>query len=158
SVFWNILFHTVLPTDPFAHHLRNYIMTCVLTVALWVLICRVTSEWFSRVAAIGFFVISKVHLTDIGYINCDDSVLSALHLVLLIYFLIVYLQTGGRWSLWLSWYFFAMESGSRDYGIASLAPVLIIIAVDIARKPLWDWSRFARTALPYVVITLGYLV
>src|SRR5262245_45690273 len=21
SVFWNILFHTVLPTDPFAHHL-----------------------------------------------------------------------------------------------------------------------------------------
>lgn len=156
SVFWNLLFQSFLPHQPWFHHVRTYATTCLLTALVWALLGRVVQSWAARVAGLAFFALSKVHLTDIGYINCNDSVMSGIHLVCLLYFLLVHLQTGSRWSLWLSWIFFAMQSGSRDYGIVALAPVLLILLFETRRRGPSDWSRFTRLALPYFLIVLGY--
>jgi hypothetical protein len=156
SVFWNLLFQSVLPAEPFVHHLRTYLMICVLAVMVWALLGRVVESWSARVAGFALFAISKVHLTNVGYINCNDSVMSAIHLVCLFYFLLVYLQTGARWSLWLSWVFFAMQAGSRDYGIVVLAPVLLIFLFETIQQNRWDWRRFTRLALPFFIIVMAY--
>lgn len=154
SVAWNLFFQSMLPHDPLWHHARNYAMTCVLAVLVWMLIGRVVANRWARVGGFAFFVVSKVHLTDIGYININDSVMSTIHVVCLMLFLLIHLQTGARWSLWLSYVFFLLQAGSRDYGIVSLCPVLLTIAFDSYRDGVMQWRRLVRMGAPFVLLAV----
>lgn len=77
----NLIWMAILPLDPWAHHVRNYVGSVLAVLLLHRVLLRLTTSRYARVIGVGLFAVSKIHLTNIGYINCNDSVVSLLLLL-----------------------------------------------------------------------------
>jgi hypothetical protein len=127
---WYLIFSHFLPVEPWAYHLRNYLTTVAAAALLYALSRRLVASPVARGVGVAFFAVSKVHLTTIGYINCNDSIMSLIQIEVALWFLLVYFQTGRSRFLYLSYVPYTLEVFSRDYGMAVLAVVATAFLVQ----------------------------
>lgn len=146
---WYLIFNHFLPVAPWAHHLRNFLTTVAATALLYALSRRLVASPVARGAGVAFFAISKVHLTTIGYINCNDSIMSLIQIEATLWFLLVYFQTGRPRFLYFSYVPYTLEVFSRDYGIAIFAVVATAVLVQ---------SRYVETPRRFVASRLAPFV
>ena len=146
---WGILFHWVLPREPLAYHVRNWLLTAAAIGLLYLVLYRLTSNRLASLAGLSWFVLSKVHLTTIGFVIIGDTVLSLLHSLAALYFLIVYFQDRSRLALALSYLFFGLAVFSRDSGIVLLGVMVAAWAVALLREnvPVQPERESERSAL-----------
>ena len=154
---WGILFHWVLPREPLAYHVRNWLLTAAAIGLLYLVLYRLTSNRLASLAGLSWFVLSKVHLTTIGFVIIGDTVLSLLHSLAALYFLIVYFQDRSRLALALSYLFFGLAVFSRDSGIVLLGVMVAAWAVALLRENTFHWRRLTVKTLPNAVIVAVYL-
>ena len=154
---FGIVSNGLLPPEPWAYHLRNWLLTAVVIGLLYSLIRRLTASRTVALAGLSWFLVSKVHLTTLGYILMADVILNLLASLAALYFLVRHLQTPRRLNLALSYLFFALAALSRDYGVVVLAPIMATWLTEERRKDGLSWRRFARGTMPYVLIAACYL-
>lgn len=108
--------HFILPPDPWWFHLRNLALSAVNLFLLYVLLTRLVAAAAARAVAFTAFVVSKVHLTTIGYINIVDSIVMLGLLLLTL----------------IAWLRFADHPGRGAYALALLATTLAVFTKDYA--------------------------
>ena len=160
TALWGIGSQLLLPWDPLVHHVFNFLLTLVNVVLLHRIMLRVTSSRSARILGIAFFAISKAHLSTIGMIAGLDLVVTLLHFLATLLFLLRYLQGRKRVDLILSLVFFTLGIFSRDYSIAFLSVVFVLFfffTLETKDKP-GGWKAAAVKFLPFTVIAVGYLI
>ncbi len=154
---WYLLFNTFLPVIPLAHHIRNWLMTIVAAALLYELMRRLVPDPLARAVGLSIFAISKVHLTTIGYINCNDSIMSLIQTEAAVYFLIVHFQTRRVLFLYLCYAAYTLEVFSRDYGAVIGAIMAAVIFLQAAAERLrlrWVTAQL----VPFIGISLLYVL
>lgn len=154
---WGLLFFQMLPLDPLIYHLRNWIMTALAVVMLYLLLARLVPSRPARLMGLALFAISKVHLSTIGIIIANDMVMSLIHCLCCLYFLVRYFQDGRRLDLVWSCLFFLLEAFSRDYGIGLILPIALYIAIVSRDANGFPWRRWLIRMSPFAAIVAVYL-
>jgi fucose 4-O-acetylase-like acetyltransferase len=165
--FWSVVLGMPLPGDPVIFHIRNLSLN-LINVLLLYQIMLLTVRWrTARLIGIGVFILSKVHLTIIGWIQSVDQAMTLMQFLVCILFLIRYLQKR-RWVDYvIALIFFTLGIFARDYSVIFVLVVLILIFF----YPLEDaegsvrgkeWLRSAvplvKVAAPFVLLAALYLV
>ncbi|HEY4248074.1 MAG TPA: hypothetical protein VGM64_14580 [Lacunisphaera sp.] len=148
----------ILPPEPLAFHLRNFGFILLELFLLHRILCRVATTSSARYLGCAFFILSKIHLTLIGYINSIDTHVLSLFLLLSALFFLRYVQGKKQSDYWFGLLFCLLSHFSKDYGLVVNAVVLAIIFVyDLPRQ---NWVRKARQwfwrILPLGLITTVY--
>jgi hypothetical protein len=154
---WYLIFNHFLPVEPWAHHLRNYLTTVAAAALLYALSRRLVASPVARGVGVAFFAVSKVHLTTIGYINCNDSIMSLIQIEAVLWFLLVYFQTGRSRFLYLAYVPYTLEVFSRDYGMAVFAVVATAFLVQ-SRHVEAPWRFIASRLAPFAGIAAVYFL
>ena len=135
----NLIWMAILPLDPWAHHVRNLAGSVLAILLLQRMLMRLTISRFARVIGVGLFAVSKIHLTNIGYINCNDSVVSLLLLLAAVLFWLRYLDTKRTRNYLGALGLSTLAIFTKDYGLVAVA---VIAAIVVIREiPLREWKR-----------------
>ena len=154
---FGIVSNWLLPADPLVYHLRNWLLTAVVIGLLYSLIRRLTTSRVVALVGLSWFLVSKVHLTTLGFILMADVIFNLAASLAALYFLVRHLQTPSRPNLAFSCFFFALAAFSRDYGVVVLAPIVVTWLAEECRQDGFSWRRFARGTTPYALIAACYL-
>jgi uncharacterized membrane protein YtjA (UPF0391 family) len=121
--------HFVLPQDPLAFHLRNFVFS---VINLWLfhrLLLRLVSSRAARLTAFFLFALSKVHLTTIGYINIFDSIVMLMLLLATLLFFTRFVQERRRIDYALGLAFAVLSMFTKDHGVVMVAVVMALIGI-----------------------------
>ena len=154
SIAWVIGTQILLPWDPLAHHIRNFVFTLLNLFLLHRILLRVTLSTPPRVLGLAFFALNKVHLTAIGWINVFEIIVTLMHFLLILLFLLRYLQEGRKWDYCLALGGFLLTVFSRDYSIVLLAVVVAIFylrALDERGNPA-RWRSALGMLVPFCMV------
>lgn len=155
----NLIWMAILPLDPWAHHVRNYVGSVLAVLLLHRVLLRLTTSRYARVIGVGLFAVSKIHLTNIGYINCNDSVVSLLLLLAAVLLWLRHLDSKSTGDYVAAVGLSALAIFTKDYGLVVVALVATIVVVQ--EVPLREWRQRSRPLLvrmvPMVVLVGVYL-
>ena len=118
------------------------------------ILLRVTLSTPPRVLGLAFFALNKVHLTAIGWINVFEIIVTLMHFLLILLFLLRYLQEGRKWDYCLALGGFLLTVFSRDYSIVLLAVVVAIFylrALDERGNPA-RWRSALGMLVPFCMV------
>jgi len=160
AVAWSIGTQLILPWDPVVHHWRNFAFSLFNIFLLHRIMLRVTDSRFSRVLGTAFFVVSKVQLTIIGYINCIDNIGTLFYFLATILYLLRYFQENKKRDYVLAVVFFALCTLARDTGVFFISTILTIwfFYVRENRAALMVWKNTAIKILPFIAVVISYLI
>lgn len=159
SIAWVIGTQLLLPWEPLLHHTRNFLFTLVNLFLLHRIMLRVTISPIARVFGMAFFAFSKVHLTTIGLINVMELIVTLLHFLAVILFLLRYFQEHKSLDYILAITFFILSISSRDYSVVLLSVVAILFffrAYEGRNQPKIWWKTTIRF-LPFLAVAIFYL-
>ncbi len=160
SILWVIGTQLVLPWDPFVHHIRNFLFTLINLFLLYRIMLRVSASCIARLIGIAFFTVSMVHLTTIGLINALEIIVTLLHFLLTLLFLIRYFQGQKNRDYFLSLIFFTFGVFSRDYSVVFIFVIGVLFCYFAygnytVRK---SWREAFFKFLPFILVACGYLL
>ncbi len=124
----NLLWQFVIPPDPWVHHFRNFVFSVVNLMLLHRVLVRLVQSRWARVVALLLFALSKIHLTNIGYINCFDSINSLMLLLLTVLFFLRYVKERRASDYVLGLLFCFLSIFTKDYGLVVVAVVVVLVA------------------------------
>lgn len=127
-VLWalNLPWNLVLPPDPLLYHWRNFMCIVVTILVFHRLLLRMVEDRWSRVLAIGYYAVSRVHFTTIGYVATLSTIYVLLLTLLSMLFFLRWTARKRTLDYGLALLFVAMSIGSKDYGIVVLAPLITL--------------------------------
>jgi hypothetical protein len=149
----------LLPPDPFAYHIRNFVFSAVNLSLLHRVVTRLGVSARARWLACLFFAISKIHLTVVGYINIFDSAVLLMLLLLTVLFFLRYVQVRRSVDYLLGLLFCLLSVFSKDYGLVVVLVVAALVAAygvnygSWRKEAIW-WSKRLS---PLFVMAAGYL-
>lgn len=149
--------HYLLPLNPFAYHLRNFLFIAVNLLLLHRILLHLIAHRLARILAIGFFAVSKIHMTTIGYINIFDSIVLLMLLLTTLLFFIRYLKFGKLWDCIAAILSCALSIFSKDYGLVIIAVIgAAAISFVLAAAPARRRQVLARGTWVFAVaLVLG---
>lgn len=151
----NLLWQAVLPLEAGAHHLRNMASSMLCILLLHRVLLRLTTSALSRAIAMALFVASKIHLTAIGYINVNDSIVSLTCILATVLFFLRYDQSRRGIDYAAGVVFCILAIFTKDYGLV-IVGIVAAMVVCTMRSP-GEWRGAARewalrlTPLPLAV-------
>lgn len=155
QIWWDF----VLPADPMAYHIRNFIICAVSLLLLYRVLLKFVRSRLARIIALGMFAASKIHLTSIGYITAGGSILP-MTILLAVLFWFRYIETRRLADYFLTLIFGAFSVYSTDSGFAMFV-ILVTMISALAGKPeelksqVQYWSlRFA----PFVFVLASFFI
>ena len=158
-VGWANVTHLLLPWDATIYHLRNFTFTLINIFLLYQVLLLIVRSRMARLLGISFFVLSKVHLTIIGWIGIFDSNIILLHFLATILFVIRYLQKNKITDYLLSLVFFTLGIFTKDNSFLFILVVLSIFFL----YPFESRERFKNLkvvlvqTVPFIISTIVYL-
>lgn len=155
----NLIWMFTLKLDPWVHHVRNFMGSVVVVLLLHRVLLRLTQSRYARAIGVILFAVSKIHLTNIGYINCNDSVVS---LLLMLSALLFWLRFSAT-SKWTDYFAAICFSGlaifTKDYGLVVVSVVGTIAFFHAIRPGQWRESggRWVVRLIPLALLVGIYL-
>ena len=131
----------LLPPDPLGYHLRNFALTVVALALLHRILLRVAPVRSARVLAVLLFAASKVHLTTIGYLMIFDSILMLTLLELAVLATLRWCESGAARDRVCALAAATLCAFTKDYGVAAVAVVGIVVAMHALDQPRAARSR-----------------
>lgn len=155
----NLLWMKILPLDPWAHHVRNYAGSVIVVLLLHRIFLRLTTSWYARSVGVFLFAVSKIHLTNIGYINCNDSVVSLLLLLAAALSWLRYVESHRRRDYVLAILLSGSAIFTKDYGLVVVSVVGVIIFLHVIVPGQWRscGGRWILRLVPLIVLVGIYL-
>ena len=149
----------ILPTEPWIYHVRNFVCTILNLFLLHRVLLRLVASRWARGLALLFFAVSKVHLTNIGYINIYDSIIMLTTLLATVLFLLRYLANKRPVDYALTLLFGLFSIFGKDYGLVIIPlAILAVVLYDITPN---DWSSrlrwWALRFTPLFLMAIAYL-
>lgn len=153
--------HYFLPLAPFAYHLRNFLFVVVNITLLHRLLLRLVQSRVARLTGVGFFAVSKINLTTIGYLNIFDSIILLTLLLITLLFLIRFIDQGRLVDYAVALLGCGLSIFSKDYGlvvVGVIAAYLVTVFLSLAatRRRIF-LNRVVAIFLPGLLLSLFYL-
>jgi hypothetical protein len=146
----NLAWNLYAPPDALLYHMRNFVFVVLNALLLHRLLLRLVPDRFGRGVAIVFYVISKVHLTTIGYVATFSTILLLFATLAMFLGFCRWLERG-RWiDFAITLFFAAFLAFSKDYG-----------GVALLLLPVLAWARGAnvlRVMRPFVIPLVAIIV
>ena len=160
AVAWSIGTQLFLPWDPVIHHWRNLAFELLNLVLLYRIMLRMTGSFLPRVLGMALFVVSKVHLTIIGYINCIDNIGTLFYLLATVLFALRFYQDHRKRDYALAILFFGLGMFARDSSFVFFAVILVMQLFHGLEqsKAQRSWTAEARQLLPFGAVVLVYVL
>jgi hypothetical protein len=155
AVVWSMGTQLLLPWDQWAHHLRNFLLTCFNAFLLLLILKEFTENKYVQFTALAFFAVSKVHMTTIGYINCIDNLGALLYPLVSFLFLVKFVKKENWTSYYFSLFFFLLTIFARDPSIVFIAAVFTVLFVFKYKDAIKLFLPFLGVAIIYLVIRLS---
>lgn len=155
----NLLWMKILPLDPWAHHVRNYAGSVIVVLLLHRVLLRLTTSRYARSAGVVLFAVSKIHLTNIGYINCNDSVMSLMLLLAAVLSWLRYVESHRRRDYIVAILLSASAIFTKDYGLVAVSVVGAIVFFHVIVPGQWRsrGGQWVLRLVPLVVLVGIYL-
>jgi hypothetical protein len=150
----------VLPPDPMAYHVRNFIFCCLNLFLLHRVLLKFVKSRPARAIALCLFAASKIHMTIIGYIGAHEVSILLMTILLAVLFWFRYIETRGSLDYVLALVFCALSVYSKDQGLVVIGILAaMIVALDIKQGDLMGQVRYwAIRFAPFVIISVSNLV
>ncbi|OQZ04276.1 MAG: hypothetical protein B6D36_11980 [Planctomycetes bacterium UTPLA1] len=156
----NLFWMFILPLDPWVHHGRNFIGSVVVVLLLHRVLCRLTSSRYARSAGVALFALSKIHMTNIGYINCNDSIVSLMLILMGFLCWLRYGESQARRDYLAALLFTGLAIFTKDYGLVIISVVGAIVFCHVVPSGQWrnQGRRWVIRLIPLVLLIGGYLM
>jgi tetratricopeptide (TPR) repeat protein len=166
-LLWLRINHALFGLNPWPWHLMCVLLHVGVTALVFGLAKRLTRDDFTAGAAALIFGLHPVHVEAVAYISALPETVKALLLLAAFLCFLRWRDSGehtGRGWLFVSLLFYALDTLSKE--TALVLPLLIIAYAWIlpsevnlaAASRLRRLARALRVALPYLALTLVYLV
>jgi hypothetical protein len=156
----HIGWYFILPPNPLVYHIRNFGFCAINLFLLHRLLLKVVRSPRARIAALGMFAASKIHLTLIGYINDYEISIFLMTILLTVLFWCRYLESRRLFDYILTLIFSILSVYSKDNGFM-ISGVLAAMTVGLAIKPGGLKNQIQYWALkfmPFAIVPVSYEV
>src|SRR5262249_23444159 len=157
SISWVIGTQLLLPLDPLVQHLRNFLFVLINVFLVFQILFQLTVSRAARWSGTAFFALSGYQLMAIGYINIFEDIVTMLHFLAPLLFLVRYLQKQRWLDLGLSVGFFTLGVFSRDTGVLYTVVVVALIAAFTLKDNRHAWKTVILRSLPYCLVAVIYV-
>ncbi|MEW5868249.1 MAG: acyltransferase family protein [Chloroflexota bacterium] len=157
---WATLSATLLPWDAALQHFRNFAFTLVNIFLLHQILLLLVRSRAARMLGITLFVLTKIHLTVIGWIGIVDQNYTLLHALGTILFIIRYLQKNKKIDYALALIFFALTISSRDYSfIFALVVITLFLLYQFENQARFENSKSLWLQIsPFLALLVVYFI
>ena len=149
----------ILPLEPWAYHLRNFVFSVFNILLLHRVLVRLVISRYARILALLLFTLSKIHLTNIGYINIFDATISLILLLSTVLFFLRYIAHRRTYDYGFGLLFCFLTTFGKDYGlVVTLVVTALVFSYGIKQSErradaLW----WLRRLLPLPCMAILYL-
>jgi hypothetical protein len=160
---FSLPWYFILPLDPLAYHLRNFGFSMINLLLFYRVLVRLVASLKARWIAFFFFVLSKIHLTIIGYINIFDSAVLLMLLLASVLFFLRYIASQRAYDYCLGLLFVTLSIFSKDYGLVVVGVMMALVVSYGTNYDSWpeisksDFSWWWKRLLPLPLVVIVYL-
>jgi tetratricopeptide (TPR) repeat protein len=138
--------------DSGAHHLTNLALHCLSTIALFLLLARLTKTTWRSAGVAFLFALHPLHVESVAWISERKDVLSGLFWILSIWTYVLYVEkrTAARYTLALATFLVGLAAKSM---LVSLPLIFLLLDVWPLRR-VREGPRILTEKVPFVLLSL----